>query len=118
MSIELQAYSEAALGYRGEPSDTPLLFSQACGMKGMANANANEYSAMVDFAYNAGCGGLTSTWSGSVVSRIPAKRHGADAPEDAFPVRFTSLLTLIFTPSQAKGNWKGIAEVLPRTYTK
>lgn len=38
-------------------------------MKGMASANSNQFSAMVDFAYNAGCGGLTSTWSGSVVSR-------------------------------------------------
>lgn len=37
-------------------------------MEGMSKANSNQFSALVDFAYNAGCGSLQSTFPGAVKS--------------------------------------------------
>lgn len=43
--------------------------SCVCAMENAKELNAHQYGALVSFAYNAGCGGLQSSWGSAMASK-------------------------------------------------
>ena len=50
-------------------SDLTTFESCVCAMSNAADLNANQYGALVSFAYNSGCAGVQEYWHGAMAEK-------------------------------------------------